>query len=96
MKLLRWVVRILATYIVAWVVSYLFYVGLDFQFFAEYWMLFWRGAGELPVFIQLTSWGITFITLGVWVGLRFVGRRKAMLKKGASAKREPAGKNEGV
>jgi len=81
MKSISWLLRVLVTYLIAWLLSYLFYVGPDFQFVADYWVLFWRGGGELPVFIQLTSWLLTLVTIGVWVGLRFIRRRKAVAQK---------------
>lgn len=86
MKGLTWLLRVLAIYVAAWLVSYVFYVGVDFQFVADYWVLFWQGGGELPTFIQLTSWLLTLAAVGVWVGVRFFRRRKSLAQKQAASR----------
>jgi hypothetical protein len=77
MKSLILFLRIGAVYLAAWFVSYVFYVGADFQFVADYWIFFWTGGGELPTFIQLTSWLLTLAAISAWVVVRSLLRRKS-------------------
>lgn len=84
MTALLWLLRILAIYIAAWFVSYVLYVGFNFQFLAEYWVLFWQGGGETPTFIQLTSWLLTLAAVGIWLGVRFFRRRQGFAAKNAA------------
>lgn len=74
MKISIWYFRVLVIYLVSWLTSYFFYVGSDVTFIAEYWLLFWKGGGELPTFIQLTSWLATLVISGVWMGWVFLRR----------------------
>ena len=74
MKISIWLLRVLVTYLATWLLSYFFYVGSDVRFIVEYWLLFWKGGGELPTFIQLTSWSFTLVIIGGWLTWAFATR----------------------
>jgi len=58
-------------YCAAWTISFMFFVGLDFQYYFEYLALAWTGPGEIPAFIQ---WGALTITLMTIVSVVVIRR----------------------
>ena len=49
-------------YLIVWVVAYSVLMGFDYRFALEYFLLAWRGGGEIPALIQLIA--ILFTTVG--------------------------------
>jgi hypothetical protein len=63
----RYAVALFAAYMLAWTASYLFFMGSDFRYYVEYFVLAWTFRGfELPGFIWLFSVG-AFVPLAALV-----------------------------
>ena len=54
-------------YMVAWTISYVFFMGIDFRYFLEYFRRPWTSAGEIPAFINMVA-----IVLAVLMMLLFL------------------------
>jgi len=58
--------------------SFMFFVGFDFQYYFEYLALAWTGPGEIPTLIQWGALTITLITIVsvLLIRLIFYARRE--------------------
>jgi hypothetical protein len=72
----RYALKLACVYLAAWTVSYIIFVGIDFQHYFEYLSLAWTGPGEIPAFIQMTSIVLTLFSAACLVGWKIVVKRR--------------------
>ena len=70
MKILCFAVLIVVAYLVSWSVAYVWLVGTDFGYYAEYLRLAWTNPGEIPSFLQFIAIVATTLILLVVIGVR--------------------------
>lgn len=62
---------IAVTYLLVWVLVYSLVMALDYSYIASYFVLAWRGGGELPAVIQMLTFLMMAILLLVVFGIRW-------------------------
>lgn len=50
-------------YMVAWTISYIWFMGLDFRYYLKALKFAWTNPGEIAVFIQIVAIGITLLVM---------------------------------
>ena len=75
-KMLRPLLLLLATYLVAWFVLFSILTEFDYPYLLRYFAYAWSGGFELPAFIQLGAIAVTAL-VGAVLGIRFAARRRA-------------------
>ena len=53
----------LIVYFVAWTISYVLFMGLDFRYYFKALKFAWTNPGETAVFIQILALGITLLVM---------------------------------
>jgi hypothetical protein len=72
----RTIALLVGCYLVAWLCVYTLAMGFDVGYVAEYFVLGWRGGGEIPAVIQVAAIGLTVIAGAAVLVARARMRRK--------------------
>lgn len=70
---------VVGSYLLAWILIYSIVLGFDYSYFGRYFVLAWRGGGEMPATIQMLSFLATafFVLAGLGIFLyRSKNRRR--------------------
>lgn len=70
-----------ASYLLIWLLAYSVVMGLDYSQVGRYFVLAWRGDGELPTGIQVLAFMVMAVLLLGVLGLRWC-RDRARSKRG--------------
>jgi hypothetical protein len=61
-------------YPLGWLISYVFFMGIDFRYFFTYWTIAWSGGGELSTFIQIGAICSAIFLAVVAIVLKYIYR----------------------
>lgn len=74
-RVIMFLILVVVLYLLVWMLVYSIIIGFDYSHITDYFVLGWRGGGELPAAIQMLTFLAMAILALVVLGLRWCRAR---------------------